>query len=378
MSRKPCCVGEGLKKGAWTTEEDKKLISYIHEHGEGGWRDIPQKAGLKRCGKSCRLRWTNYLKPEIKRGEFSSEEEQIIIMLHASRGNKWSVIARHLPRRTDNEIKNYWNTHLKKRLVEQGLDPVTHKPIASSSNPTVTTPPENLHSLAASSSDKQYSRSSSMPSLSRPPTSGFNTVSEVSEITSNVWTPVQDGSLGCKKRFKKSSSTSRLLNKVAAKATSIKDILSASMEGSLSATTISHTSFFNGFSEQIRSEEDNSNASLTNTLAGFDPFSQSSLYPEHEINATSDLGMDAQGYDFSHFLEKLGGDNHNEENNINIMNVEYGHDLLMSDVSQEVSSTSVDDQDNMTGNLEGWSNYLIDHADFIYDAESESLEKHFI
>ena len=46
MSRKPCCVGEGLKKGAWTTEEDKKLISYIHEHGEGGWRDIPQKAGI--------------------------------------------------------------------------------------------------------------------------------------------------------------------------------------------------------------------------------------------------------------------------------------------------------------------------------------------
>jgi hypothetical protein len=46
MSRKPCCVGEGLKKGAWTTEEDKKLISYIHDHGEGGWRDIPQKAGL--------------------------------------------------------------------------------------------------------------------------------------------------------------------------------------------------------------------------------------------------------------------------------------------------------------------------------------------
>ncbi|MEF3019391.1 Myb-like DNA-binding domain-containing protein, partial [Pseudomonas aeruginosa] len=88
--------------------------------------DIPQKAGLKRCGKSCRLRWTNYLKPEIKRGEFSSEEEQIIIMLHASRGNKWSVIARHLPRRTDNEIKNYWNTHLKKRLMEQGIDPVTH------------------------------------------------------------------------------------------------------------------------------------------------------------------------------------------------------------------------------------------------------------
>ncbi|XP_010443962.1 PREDICTED: transcription factor MYB28-like [Camelina sativa] len=370
MSRKPCCVGEGLKKGAWTTEEDKKLISYIHDHGEGGWRDIPQKAGLKRCGKSCRLRWTNYLKPEIKRGEFSSEEEQIIIMLHASRGNKWSVIARHLPRRTDNEIKNYWNTHLKKRLVEQGIDPVTHKPLASNSNPTVH---ENLNSLNASSPDNQYSRSSSMPSLS-PPLSGCNMVSEATELCSNDGTPMQGGgSLSCKKNFKKSSSTSRLLNKVAAKATSIKDILSASMEGSLSATTISHASFFNGFSEQICSEEDSSNASLTN-LAEFDPFSQSSLYPEHEINATSDLDM-GQDYDFSHFLEKLGVGNHDEENN---MNVEYNHDLLMSDVSQEVSSTSVDDEDNMVGNFEGWSDYLLDHANFMYDTDSDSLEKHFI
>ncbi|XP_010457323.1 PREDICTED: transcription factor MYB28-like [Camelina sativa] len=370
MSRKPCCVGEGLKKGAWTTEEDKKLISYIHDHGEGGWRDIPQKAGLKRCGKSCRLRWTNYLKPEIKRGEFSSEEEQIIIMLHASRGNKWSVIARHLPRRTDNEIKNYWNTHLKKRLVEQGIDPVTHKPLASNSNPTVH---ENLNSLNASSPDNQYSRSSSMPSLSLP-LSGCNIVSEVTELSSNDGTPMQGGgTLRCKKIFNKSSSTSRLLNKVAAKATSIKDILSASMEGSLSATTISHASFFNGFSEQIRSEDDSSNASLTN-LAEFDPFSQSSLYPEHDINATSDLDM-GQDYDFSHFLEKLGVGNHDEENN---MNVEYNHDLLMSDVSQEVSSTSVDDQDNMVGNFEGWSNYLLDHANFMYDTDSDSLEKHFI
>ncbi|CAH8305485.1 unnamed protein product [Eruca vesicaria subsp. sativa] len=360
MSRKPCCVGEGLKKGAWTTEEDKKLISYIHDHGEGGWRDIPQKAGLKRCGKSCRLRWTNYLKPEIKRGEFSSEEEQIIIMLHASRGNKWSVIARHLPRRTDNEIKNYWNTHLKKKLIDQGIDPLTHKPLAPNTNPTVTTSPENFHSLDAPSSDKQYSRSSSMPSLSRPPSSSFNTLS------SNDGTPVQeDGSLSCKKRFKKSNSTSRLLNKVAAKATSMKEALSASMEGTLSA----NTSFPCGFSEQIRNEEDSSNI---NTLAEFDTFLQSSLYPEHEMNTTSDLSID-QDYDFSHFLENFGrDDDHNEEHN---MSVEYGHDLLMSDVSQEVSSTSVDDQDNT---IEGWSNYLLDHADFIHDMDSDSLGKHLI
>ncbi|KAG8646446.1 hypothetical protein MANES_09G007100v8 [Manihot esculenta] len=86
--------------------------------------------GLRRCGKSCRLRWINYLRPDIKRGKFSSQEEQTIIQLHALLGNKWSAIATHLPRRTDNEIKNYWNTHLKKRLDRMGIDPMTHKPKA--------------------------------------------------------------------------------------------------------------------------------------------------------------------------------------------------------------------------------------------------------
>uniref|UniRef100_A0A804PK61 Uncharacterized protein n=1 Tax=Zea mays TaxID=4577 RepID=A0A804PK61_MAIZE len=84
-------------------------------------------AGLRRCGKSCRLRWTNYLRPDIKRGKFTLQEEQTIIQLHALLGNRWSSIATHLPKRTDNEIKNYWNTHLKKRLAKMGIDPVTHK-----------------------------------------------------------------------------------------------------------------------------------------------------------------------------------------------------------------------------------------------------------
>ncbi|KAL8518664.1 hypothetical protein ACS0TY_009855 [Phlomoides rotata] len=117
MGRSPCCDKVGLKKGPWTPEEDQKLLAYIQEHGHGSWRALPPKAGLQRCGKSCRLRWTNYLRPDIKRGKFSSQEEQTIIQLHALLGN-----------RTDNEIKNYWNTHLKKRLVKNGIDPTTHKP----------------------------------------------------------------------------------------------------------------------------------------------------------------------------------------------------------------------------------------------------------
>ncbi|CAJ1830497.1 unnamed protein product [Sphenostylis stenocarpa] len=128
MGRSPCCDKVGLKKGPWTPEEDQKLLAYIEEHGHGSWRALPAKAGLERCGKSCRLRWTNYLRPDIKRGKFSVQEEQTIIQLHALLGNRWSAIATHLPKRTDNEIKNYWNTHLKKRLDKMGIDPVSHKP----------------------------------------------------------------------------------------------------------------------------------------------------------------------------------------------------------------------------------------------------------
>ncbi|CAL0309430.1 unnamed protein product [Lupinus luteus] len=128
MGRVPCCEKNGVKKGPWTPEEDQKLIDYIQKHGYGNWRTLPKNAGLQRCGKSCRLRWTNYLRPDIKRGRFSLEEEESIIQLHSILGNKWSTIASHLPGRTDNEIKNYWNTHIKKKLLRMGIDPITHSP----------------------------------------------------------------------------------------------------------------------------------------------------------------------------------------------------------------------------------------------------------
>ncbi|XP_073314255.1 transcription repressor MYB6-like [Primulina huaijiensis] len=120
---------KGLKKGPWTAEEDGKLVDYMEKHGRGSWQLLPKKAGLNRCGKSCRLRWTNYLRPDIKRGNFSLEEERIIIHLHSLFGNKWSTIATHLPGRTDNEIKNHWNTRIRKKLVQSGIDPVTHQPV---------------------------------------------------------------------------------------------------------------------------------------------------------------------------------------------------------------------------------------------------------
>ncbi|KAG8382385.1 hypothetical protein BUALT_Bualt05G0071900 [Buddleja alternifolia] len=129
MGRQPCCDKLGVKKGPWTAEEDKKLINFILTNGQCCWRAVPKLAGLRRCGKSCRLRWTNYLRPDLKRGLLTEAEEQLVIDLHARLGNRWSKIAARLPGRTDNEIKNHWNTHIKKKLIKMGIDPVTHQPL---------------------------------------------------------------------------------------------------------------------------------------------------------------------------------------------------------------------------------------------------------
>ncbi|XP_074574793.1 myb-related protein Zm1-like [Curcuma longa] len=129
----PCCDKAGLNKGAWSSEEDTKLVAYINKHGHSNWRALPKQAGLLRCGKSCRLRWINYLRPDVKRGNFTKDEEETIIKLQRELGNKWSKIASCLSGRTDNEIKNHWNTHLKRRIlshhVEESIE--AHRPSRS-------------------------------------------------------------------------------------------------------------------------------------------------------------------------------------------------------------------------------------------------------
>ncbi|KAJ6820271.1 transcription factor WER-like [Iris pallida] len=121
MGRAPCCAKVGLHRGPWTAKEDTLLTDFIQTHGEGNWKSLPKRAGLLRCGKSCRLRWMNYLRPDIKRGDINQDEEDLIIRLHSLLGNRWSLIAGRLPGRTDNEIKNYWNSHLVKKLKSQGI-----------------------------------------------------------------------------------------------------------------------------------------------------------------------------------------------------------------------------------------------------------------
>ncbi|XP_061372576.1 transcription factor MYB83 [Gastrolobium bilobum] len=151
-----------LRKGLWSPEEDEKLIRYMITKGQGCWSDIARNAGLQRCGKSCRLRWINYLRPDLKRGAFSPQEEELIIHLHSILGNRWSQIAARLPGRTDNEIKNFWNSTLKKRLKINNSTPSPNN--SDSSEPRDVLGgiiPINEHELTTMCMDSTSSTSSS-------------------------------------------------------------------------------------------------------------------------------------------------------------------------------------------------------------------------
>ncbi|XP_038678763.1 MYB-like transcription factor ODO1 [Tripterygium wilfordii] len=190
MGRQPCCDKLGVKKGPWTAEEDKKLINFILTNGQCCWRAVPKLAGLRRCGKSCRLRWTNYLRPDLKRGLLTEDEEQLVIDLHARLGNRWSKIAARLQGRTDNEIKNHWNTHIKKKLLKMGIDPVTHEPLHDNHKPK---PGDELSSSHANhhrmpeSGDNNNSSSSPTENCSSSTTTTTTNICTDETLLNSLW-----------------------------------------------------------------------------------------------------------------------------------------------------------------------------------------------
>ncbi|KAM0844945.1 hypothetical protein ACQ4PT_056732 [Festuca glaucescens] len=128
--------GGGYRKGPWTEQEDMKLVWFVRLFGERRWDFLAKVSGLNRTGKSCRLRWVNYLHPDLKRGRMTPDEERLVVELHAKWGNRWSRIAKAMPGRTDNEIKNYWRTHTRKQDKTQRATSTAGSASASASTTT--------------------------------------------------------------------------------------------------------------------------------------------------------------------------------------------------------------------------------------------------
>ncbi|KAM7498216.1 hypothetical protein LguiA_022630 [Lonicera macranthoides] len=185
MGRKPIIDENGIKKGPWSEEEDEKLRAYIQRYGHWNWRQLPKFAGLSRCGKSCRLRWLNYLQQNVKRGNYTSEEEDLIIKMREELGNKWSLIAAKLPGRTDNEIKNYWHSCLKKRVTQSSTSCISE--LTQDDTVTDGVSSQETSELKANEQIKSAQENDAADALSEQTSEGYSQLAEStsSELSSD-------------------------------------------------------------------------------------------------------------------------------------------------------------------------------------------------
>ncbi|KAK3156836.1 hypothetical protein QOZ80_2AG0112610 [Eleusine coracana subsp. coracana] len=158
-----------MKKGKWSQEEDYLIRNHIEKHGIGrSWQALSNTLGLQRCGRSCRSRWLNYLRPGLKHGNFTPAEDKIICEMYSKRGSCWSVIASQLPGRTDLAIKNYWNSTLKKRFSAARKTSARRRPRPSptaSTSSDAATPARNLQMVVYSDESSSAGSSCAKPAL---------------------------------------------------------------------------------------------------------------------------------------------------------------------------------------------------------------------
>jgi hypothetical protein len=134
-----------LIKGSWTREEDEKIIQWVAEKGTREWGGLAlQLSG--RIPKQCRERWHNQLSPTVLKTDWTDEEDRLLIEYHTTLGNKWARIAELMPGRTDNAIKNRWNSSLKRRLdrIRAGLNPIIRKGRKPQGESEPPSPPKKL------------------------------------------------------------------------------------------------------------------------------------------------------------------------------------------------------------------------------------------